>query len=80
MTIRSRKLSSFSPWRKLGRVPVPVVVRHPGRPRRDAGQHVPEADPERGREEGVEDRVNAGVAVGEDVRRDLRVGFILCQY
>ena len=65
MTIRRQKpSSSFSPRRKLGRVPVPVVVRHPGRPRRDAGQHVPEAHPERGREEGVEDRVNAGVAVG----------------
>ena len=80
MTIRRRKLSSVSPRRQLGWVPVPVVVRHPARPRRDAGQHVPEAHPERGREEGVEDRVNAGVAVGQDVRRDLRVGFILCQY
>ena len=63
---------SHSPRRQL--VPVPVVVRHPTRPRRDAGQHVPEADPEGGREEGVQDRVDARVAVGQDVRGDLRVG------
>ena len=35
-----------SPRCKLGWVPVPVVVCHPAWPRRDAGQHVPEAYPE----------------------------------
>ena len=56
---------SHSPRRQL--VPVPVVVRHPARPRRDTGQHVPEADPEGRREEGVQDRIDAGVAVRQDV-------------
>ena len=64
---------SHSPRRQLGRVSVPVVVRQPARPRRDAGQHVPEAHPEGRRQEGVQDRVDAGVAVGQDVRGDLRV-------
>ena len=61
------KPSSLSPRGQLGRVPVPVVVRHPSRPRRHAGQHVPEANPEGRRQEGVQDRVDAGVAVGQDV-------------
>ena len=37
----------------------------------EAGQHVPEPRPELRGKEGVQDRVDAGVAVRQDVARDL---------
>ena len=64
----SYRYDLYRPRREL-LTPVAVGVEVSGG---DAGQQLPEARPEGGREEGVEDRVDAGVAVRQDVARDLR--------